>query len=104
MRFKSGDKGPKISGVRAEIAFIMPVIAKVFADINQECVITSVTDGAHSYGSLHYSGAAVDIRTRHLSEGQKRAVHSRIKSALNSEYDVVLEKTHIHIEFQPKRA
>jgi hypothetical protein len=33
-------------------------------------VITSGRDGAHREGSLHYSGNAVDIRTRHLFDGK----------------------------------
>jgi len=96
--------GVKLRGVRSEIAFILPAIAKVFQDLNKDFVITSAIDGVHSRTSLHYSGGAIDIRTRHLSEGQRRAVSSRIKLALSSEYDVVLEKDHIHIEFQPKEA
>lgn len=96
--------GVRVRGIRSEISFILPVIAKIFQDLEKDFVITSGTEGRHSAGSLHYSGAAIDIRTRHLSEAQKRAVSARIIGALTHEYDVVLERDHLHIEFQPKEA
>jgi hypothetical protein len=67
-----------------------------------ELVITSVTDGKHSPNSLHYVGYAFDMRTRDLSQVDKKNLAVDLREALGQEFDVVVEKTHIHVEFQPK--
>jgi hypothetical protein len=64
-------------------------------------VVTSGLDGRHMKNSLHYQGRALDIRTRHIPPGERRPVRDRIAEALGDDYDVVLEKTHIHIEYDP---
>lgn len=66
---------------------------------NQEAVCTSTYDGTHSVGSLHYAHAACDFR---------RPIHSTsivvqdLKIILSPDFDVVLEETHIHVEYDPK--
>jgi len=68
-----------------------------------EFCITSVIDGKHRPNSLHYSGLAFDLRTRHLkTEDGVKNVAAEIRGALGREYDVVVEKDHIHIEYDPK--
>lgn len=74
-----------------------------------ELVITSAADGAHSPTSLHYAGAAVDLRTRNLpdTETRRRAV-TDLGNRLGPDFDVVLEgegtaNEHVHLEWQPKR-
>ena len=66
-----------------------------------ELVITSACDGQHSDDSYHYEGKAFDIRTRHLKELEAPAVHRKLQLELGIYYDVILEKTHIHIEPSP---
>ena len=61
-------------------------------------VVTSVSDGMHRPGSLHYVGMAVDFR---LPADPARFI-SELKEALGVEFDVVLEKDHVHCEWQPK--
>lgn len=69
----------------------------------KECVVTSFRDGVHGKVSLHYSGKALDIRTRHLSDVQARHLTTFLKQFLSPMgFDVVLEHDHIHIEFQPR--
>jgi hypothetical protein len=65
---------------------------------NQELVVTSGTDGVHSAGSLHYYGLAVDFRTHYFTEPEKITVFNQLRNEL-PEFDVVLEKTHIHVEY-----
>ena len=67
--------------------------------------ITSANDSQHGDASLHYKDKAFDLRISNIT-GQ---VHyeaelwaERLALALGPEYDVVLEKNHIHVEFQPK--
>lgn len=95
-------KGSKVNGLRTEILLAAVIIDKIYDRHNAELVITEATGGKHGRGSLHYVGQAIDIRTNYFTKEQTELVASEIKEALNEQYDVVIEKTHIHIEFQPK--
>lgn len=64
-----------------------------------EAVITSGTDGSHMPGSLHYSGLAVDVRLPGILDDE---VVKRLRTRLGKDYDVVIERTHIHVEYDPK--
>lgn len=80
--------------------------------------ITSANDGEHKDGSLHYINRAFDFRTRNvtvpasadpragsasiLREKVLQEWASRIRAALGHNYDVVLEKDHLHVEWDPK--
>jgi hypothetical protein len=89
--------------MRPELTMAILVVDGVYKGYNVDTVITSMNDSKHSRTSLHYSGHAVDIRTRELSmEDQEEAIEE-IKQSLTNEYDVVLESNHLHIEFQPKK-
>ena len=66
--------------------------------------ITSANDGDHSEGSLHFDNRAFDIRIKNIIghiNSEARLWARRMKSALGDEYDVLLERDHIHIEHQP---
>lgn len=70
-------------------------------------VVTSLKDGKHSANSLHYSGMAVDIRSKHLTQEESRKVFFALKNDLGPDYDVLLESEgkeneHLHIEYDPK--
>jgi len=91
--------GVDISRLKPEIRKKLPGIAGIIWCVDQEeLVITSTYEGAHSEGSLHYADLAVDIRkTRSCG-----IIVSKIRAYLGKDYDVVLEATHIHIEYDPK--
>ena len=72
------------------------------ASIGREAIITTARDGEHSRTSLHYRGRALDLRTRDLTESQKTLYRDSLAEALGDDWDVVLETTHIHVEFDPK--
>lgn len=92
----------KLNGIRPEVMVAMMVANDIFKEQSSELIITSVTDGKHMSGSLHYVGQAFDCRIRHLGSLELRAIVAALKRDLTAEFDVVLESTHIHIEFQPK--
>ena len=94
--------GVRILGIRPEIAFVMPAIQKVYDDHGTELVITSVIDGKHSRGSLHYAGAALDLRTRDCTRETAKRITAALKRALGGDFDVVLESNHVHLEYQAK--
>ena len=71
--------------------------------LGRAVIITAGREGLHSKTSLHYKGRAIDIRINDIPDYvQVVAYRDAIKEALGSGYDVVLETTHIHIEWDPK--
>ena len=94
--------GVDISGIRPELVIALMAAGKVYAKRGAELVITSAKDGKHGRGSLHYVGLAVDLRTKHLTNQQKVDITIDLRQALGAQFDVVSEKDHLHVEFQPK--
>jgi len=91
--------GVDISRLRPEIRKKLNTIAGIVdAIFGDEIVITSTFEGNHSPGSLHYANLAVDIRRTDKSD----TVCQVIRQELGSNYDVISEHNHIHIEYDPK--
>ena len=95
-------KGVKITGLQPEILLAIIEAREVYRELDAELIITSLLDGKHMPKSFHYKGLAVDLRTRHLSNKDKMIATARLRLMLGPNYDIVLEKTHLHIEFDPK--
>lgn len=95
--------GVSVTGLRPEMILALMAAQRVYADLGASVILTSALEGKHGYGSLHFAGLAVDIRIKNLRAGEAKIAASNIKEALGAQYDTVLEKNHIHIEFQPKR-
>jgi hypothetical protein len=74
------------------------VAEKVYATYGAELVITSANDGKHGDKTLHHKGLALDLRTWNLG-GREMQVASDLAKALGNDYDVVLERDHIHLEW-----
>jgi len=100
MRLKPG---VRVQGMQPELMLAMVVANEVYKSHNIEFVVTSVVDGRHSHTSLHYSGNALDCRTRDMSRDLAEFVTKEIKEGLGDDYDVILESNHIHIEYQPRQ-
>ena len=94
--------GVRIQGLTPETVLALQVIEGAFRDAGYNCVLTSGVDGKHSSGSLHYVGCAVDLRTRDIPEQKREPLRQEIARRLGPDFDVVLEKDHLHIEHQPK--
>ncbi len=94
--------GADITGIRPEIVLAIVLAQPIFAAHGVPLVITSVMEGKHSRGSLHYVGLAVDLRVNDLPPSEWEIVTDQVKAALGPQFDVVLEKDHLHVEFQPK--
>ncbi len=92
----------KITGLQPEIVLAMQEAREILREFNADLIITAVFDGDHMVGSLHDKGLAFDMRTKHLLKPNRATVAARLRVALGPEYDVILEKTHIHVEFDPK--
>jgi len=73
--------------------------------LSDSCVwCTSANDSTHMPGSKHYSNEAFDIRTKNAIGGLDviKQWAKNIQIELGSDYDVVIEKDHLHLEFDPK--
>ena len=92
----------RITGMRPEILLAAFAAERVYEEAGHDFTITACVDGKHMAGSLHYAGAAIDVRTRDLAPADVQAILAQIKVCLGAEFDVLLELDHIHIEFQPK--
>ena len=70
--------------------------------------VTAITDGDHMTGSKHDDGDAVDFRTRDDVGGDqwsptvKTMLRDALKNRLGKDFDVVVEGSHIHAEYDPK--
>ena len=95
-------QGVKVAGIQPEILLAIQEAREVYRDLGTMLVVTELTGGKHMEGSKHYIGQAADLRTRHLAKSDRSLAAARLRVALGPEYDVVLEKTHIHVEFDPK--
>lgn len=104
MKLKEGVDPRHICNELMVALFVADTIWKVHGE---ELVVTEIyaVDG-HSDASLHYDGKAADLRTRYFHESEVPAIAGRLREALGDTrgrfYDVVVHKTHIHIEWQPK--
>ena len=94
--------GVSVDGIKKEIITLIAILNCYFyLRIGKPLVITSCTDGKHMKGSKHYSGYAIDIRTRHLNVQEIEKLIIWFKNSYDKEYDIVLEKDHIHVEYDP---
>lgn len=106
VKFKTGVS----LNLRPEMARALPLIEQAHVDvgITRGALITSGTDGDHSAESLHYVGLAVDLRTRDLTAVQLAKLVVALRKRLNGNatvnrpYQIVVEPTHIHIEYDPE--
>lgn len=97
------DDSISFANLQPQILFALTVANDVYDQFGIDCVVTSANDGIHSTTSLHYSGAAVDLRIRNFdSRDDAQEAAFIISDALNQHYDVLLESDHIHIEYQPR--
>lgn len=92
--------GVRVRGLSNEILLAIVIAESVFRETEPSMTITSLTDGKHSANSYHYTGDAVDIRLP--GTVTRDQIVTQLKNALGSEYDVLLEVDHIHIEYDPK--
>lgn len=99
-------EGAKIEGITAELSFGLGVARDAYLHFGLDIVVTEITGGKHMEGSLHYKGRAADLRLpSRLSAkaGIDLMVTAYLRSCLGSDWDVVLESDHVHIEFDPMR-
>lgn len=97
-------EGVKMEGLQPELIEVAEkIIEKVFNKYGFQCVITSALDGKHSKNSYHYSGNALDFRSRHVTNGWLACIVDDIKKLLPVYFDLVVEASHLHLEKDLKK-
>lgn len=87
-------------GVQPPNLWIAAAVTQVAHDMGLESVtITSGLDGTHRGDSKHYQLAALDIRRYDMDDAE--GFSANLQAQLGDNYDVVLEATHIHCEYDP---
>lgn len=95
------DDSVNIWALQIEMQPVLKAAEQIWKQLGERCVITSARDGKHSWGSLHYYGYAVDLRTRYFADRGKKAgalLKERLRK-VSPYYDVVIHDTHIHVEY-----
>lgn len=88
--------GVDISKLERGMRRALNIIDKVYKRHGEEAIITSTYEGNHSASSLHYDNSAVDIR-KHKTKPV--IVANELKKELGNDYDVISERTHLHVEY-----
>ena len=89
---------------RPEIERARRIVVEVWNRYGYSVTVTSGEEpnASHATQSLHYNGLAEDYRTRDVAPSKLADMVSDVRLRLGSDYDVVLESDHLHIEFDPK--
>lgn len=97
-----------VHGLQPEMQPVLKAHSQIWKDAGLEYDhITSARDGRHGDASWHYFGFAVDFRTwdnegKQLPFEQKAVLARRLEEYLenfSAYYQVIVEKTHIHVEY-----
>lgn len=83
---------------------------EVYRDfVGRDAVCTSTGEGRHSTGSKHYTGEyqfgysrAFDLRIWVVPNEKLSELVNSLRRALGEHYQVVFERTHIHVEWEPR--
>jgi hypothetical protein len=79
--------------------------ALIFERRGVPAVITSANDSEHMDGSRHFTGRALDFRTKHLTDRPAAfSIRDELRAALGPEFTVLLEdyglaNEHLHVQY-----
>jgi hypothetical protein len=96
--------GVEFAVIRPAGARILEVLRQVTRELSFDVTITSATEGQHSGpNDPHHKGEAYDLRTKTLTEDQKRELLSKLVSRLGPRFFAFLEapgtpNEHIHVQ------
>ena len=96
-------EGVQFDHMYPQIEKILPFLDEVHQKIaGRDAIIISARDSQHIATSKHYEGKALDLKTDDITEVQVEKITVKLQNKLGGDYDVVNEKTHIHIEYDPR--
>lgn len=98
MRLKTG----VVLSLEPHFAAQLQIICSIYETVSRvPLVVTSARDGEHISGSKHYTGNAIDLRIAGLMRQDLDEILRCLRRDLPAGFDVVLEKDHIHVEYDP---
>ena len=86
---------------------MLPVFLKapdIWRKHGKNMVITSGLEGKHCKNSRHFAGMALDLRSLNLDRNARSQVRNELAGALGSEYWILMENDHIHVEYNPPQS
>jgi hypothetical protein len=84
-----------LAGVHPQLLFVANEVGNsLHGQLKRPLLITSARDSQHTPGSLHYTGGAMDLRTRDLSPEQRQAIVAQFQAKGLIAVD---EGDHIHV-------
>lgn len=89
------------SGIEPVVLDGLITIALTYQVLGYDPVVTSIEDGKHMPASLHYKKRAFDWRTNTVPATKRPSLKAEVQAALGNDWDVVLESTHLHTEYDP---
>lgn len=99
-------KGPEVNALAHPKLWIglCTLVETIYEVSGEKAIVTSMWDQEHADDSLHYCGCAADVRSHTLNEDQKDLVLRRVRTALSTEYDIIIEfrggsNEHFHLEW-----
>lgn len=92
--------GVSLQGLQLPMRPVLMLAEQVYQSFGQELVVTSGPGGEHSARSLHYYGYALDFRIRGIPLDVCWKIVYSLRRELGDSYQVMLETTHIHVEYQ----
>ena len=88
--------GVDISRLNRPMRRALNILERLYPDF----IITSTYEGSHSPASLHYANDAIDVRP--VTAKDKRLARDLLRDELGPDFDVIRERSHFHIEYDPK--
>lgn len=95
--------GVRLINTKPQVILAAVIAGEIWKELGQELVITSGSEGSHSQYSAHYRGDALDFRTRYFSDEQIASGARNLTDKLGKDFLVLIEKTHIHLQWRPGR-
>ena len=105
-------QGTEVEVLTSDLLLVLLGLAHIMETVCRAKVltITSVNDGVHKTGSLHYSGNAVDIRSKTFERGLVEEVVRVFRASPDGpRYDLLFEapgtpNEHLYLEYDPTHA
>lgn len=95
--------GVKIAGLSKNMQLALDWAEEVYEKFGHTLIITeALATTGHIKNSKHYTGEAIDIRIWNLGADTYRVYGQLLRGLRDYGFDIILEKDHIHIEYDPK--
>lgn len=109
------DESVNIDSLEKEMVLVLNALTSIAFELGLKgFIITSGNDGSHGgssgTNSLHYKNRAIDISFREaIKNSQIKGINSssgiviqKLRAKFPKNYDIIIEKDHLHIEYDPK--